>query len=444
MSKKKVAIVRYEKPFESVKKAVELSGGFEQLPKNAKVFIKPNIVFWTKTVAFPKWGVITTSRVIEDMVMLLKEHGIDDITIGEGIVGDLKDKETPAHAFETLGYGNLKKRYGVKAINIMERPFEKVDLGDNVELSFNSDILHSDYIVDIPAMKSHNQTIVSLGIKNLKGTIDMKSRKRCHNADPIKDLHFHVSRLPDKLPPIFTLIDGIYSLERGPAFDGKMRRSNLLIASSDILSADMAGASVLGHKPENVPHIMHAAKNQNRPLDFSDIEVVGEKIEDVASLHEWDFLYASTEKGEIPTPMTKNGIEGLFYRKFDSTMCTYCSGMNGLMLSAIRYAWKGEPWDRVELLTGKKMKPTPGMNKTILMGKCMYQAHKDNPDIKEMIPIKGCPPKTKDMIDALHKAGIDADPSLFDQIDQLPGFFMGRYAGKPEFDEDFFRIKQED
>jgi len=89
------------------------------------------------------------------------------------------------------------------------------------------------------------------------------------------------------------------------------------------------------------------------------------------------------------------------------------------------------------------MKPAPGMNKTILMGKCMYQAHKDNPDIKEMIPIKGCPPKTKDMIDALHKAGIDADPGLFDQIDQLPGFFMGRYAGKPEFDEGFYRIEQE-
>jgi len=443
MSKQKVAIVRYEKPYESVEKAVELSGGFAQLPRNARVFIKPNIVFWTKTVPFPKWGVITTSRVIEDVVRLLKEHGVNDITIGEGIVGDLKDKETPAHAFKTLGYDALNKRYGVKAINIMERPFEKVDLGKGFSLNFNSDILHSDYIVDIPAMKSHNQTIVSLGIKNLKGMIDMKSRKKCHNADPEKDLHFCVSRLPDKLPPIFTLIDGIYSLERGPAFDGKMRRSNILIASSDILSADMAGARVLGHKPENVLHIMHAAKNRNRPLDFSDIEIIGEKIEDVASLHEWDFLYTQTENGEIPTPMTKDGIEGLFYRKFDSTMCTYCSGLNGLMLSAIRYAWKGKPWDRVELLTGKKMKPAEGMNKTILMGKCMVQAHKDNPDIQEMIPIKGCPPKIKDMINALHQAGIDVNPALFEQIDQLPGFFMSRYAGKPEFDEGFFRIVQE-
>jgi hypothetical protein len=39
----------------------------------------------------------------------------------------------------------------------------------------------------------------------------------------------------------------------------------------------------------------------------------------------------------------------------------YCSGVNGLILPAIRYARKGEPWDGVEVLTGKRMKPTPGL-----------------------------------------------------------------------------------
>ncbi|PKN24147.1 MAG: hypothetical protein CVU64_22775, partial [Deltaproteobacteria bacterium HGW-Deltaproteobacteria-21] len=99
MDKSLVAIVRYENPFDSVRKAVELSGGLDNLPSRAKVFIKPNLVFWTKEVVFPKWGVLTTSRVIEDMIVLLKERGIDDIVIGEGIVTwDSKDKETPLHA----------------------------------------------------------------------------------------------------------------------------------------------------------------------------------------------------------------------------------------------------------------------------------------------------------------------------------------------------------
>lgn len=445
MEKSIVSIVRYEKPFESVKKAVDLCGGLDHLPHKATVFIKPNIVFWTKAVPFPKWGVITTSRVIEDMIVLLKDRGIDDITIGEGVVvGDPKDKDTPVHAFKTLGYDTLKKKYGVNYINIFDHEFEQVDLGEGVVLNFNANIIHSDFVVDIPAMKAHNQTVVSFGIKNLKGMIDINSRKKCHNPDPVKDLNFRIARLADKMPPMLTLIDGIYTLERGPAFDGRMHRSNILVASKDVLAADKVGARILGHDASQVPHLVHASKNKGRPIDLSDVDIRGEALESVASdkPYEYDFPYQDDENGCMPTPLAKGGIQGLYYRKYDSTMCTYCSGLNGLILTAIRYAWKGEPWDKVEVLTGKMMKPTPGMKKTILVGKCIYQAHKDNPDIQEMIPIKGCPPQPKNVIKALHQAGIEADPSLFDQVEQLPGFFMARYQGKPEFDESFFRVDE--
>src|SRR5512135_1841481 len=85
MNKSKVSVVRYEAPFESVRKAVELCHGLDSLPSGpVKVFIKPNIVFWSERVDFPKWGVITTSRVVHDVVALLKERGVDNITIGEG------------------------------------------------------------------------------------------------------------------------------------------------------------------------------------------------------------------------------------------------------------------------------------------------------------------------------------------------------------------------
>ena len=71
----------------------------------------------------------------------------------------------------------------------------------------------------------------------------------------------------------------------------------------------------------------------------------------------------------------------------------------------------------------------------------MSKLHKDNPNINEAIPIKGCPPDPKDIIKALHKAGIEADQGLFDQVDMLPGFFMSRYKDNPEFDEAFFKVK---
>jgi len=383
--------------------------------------------------------VITTSRVVEDMVVLLKERGIDDITIGEGMVTNIpKDRETPAHAFETLGYNVLKKRYGIKYINVHERPFNTVDCGAGVVLNFNTDILHSDFVVNLPVLKTHNQTKVSLGIKNLKGTIDINSRKKSHSADPKKDLNYHIARLTNKMPPMFILLDGIYTLERGPGYDGKVRRSNILVASSDVLSADIVGAKVLGYEPSDIPHLVHAAKDRQRPLDLSDIELAGERIEDVSSFHEYDVPYVKSNT--LRRTLAKMGIKGLSYPKYDLSMCTYCSALNGVILFAIAQAWNGEPWNDVEVLTGKIMRPAPGKKKTILIGKCMYEANRDHPDIQEMIAVKGCPPSPKAVVKAFHQAGIEINPAIFENMNKAPGFFMGKYEGKPEFEESFFTV----
>ncbi len=439
MSKPKVAIVRYEKPLESVRKAVDLSDGLAGLSPGSKVFIKPNVVMWSRKAPFPKWGVITTSRVVEDVVVLLKERGIDRITIGEGpVLFDPKATDTAAHAFEGLGYNVLGRRFGVTCVNVHERPFKKVDVGGGIVLKFNTDILESDFVVNIPVMKTHAQTVVSLGIKNLKGTLHINSRKKCHSADPEKDLNYMVALLPNPLPESFTLIDGIFTTERGPAFDGKIRRSNLLVASSDMLCADMAAAMLLGYEPSRVPHLVHAARNQGRSADMSEMEVVGEKIEDLAAPHQYSFAYNDTET--LPVGMEKMGIKGLSYPKYDLTMCTYCSVYTGAILTSIGMAWQGKPWDDVEILTGKIMKPTPG-KKTILLGKCLYQANKDHPRIKEMIAVKGCPPAPGDVVNALHQVGVEINPSILENIESAPGFFMGRYKNKPEFDESLFRIE---
>ena len=439
----KVALARYESPVTSVQKAIEKCDGLKNLPKNGKVYIKPNIVMWTATAPFPKWGVITTSRVIEDMVILLKDMGISDITIGEGIVSlNHKDRDTSAHAFRTLGYETLNKRYGVKSIDVFDRPFEKKQLSGDIELSFNTDILESDFVVNIPVLKTHAQTVVSLGIKNLKGMIDIPSRKKCHNPDPEKNLHYHVSKLHEAMPPMLTLIDGIYSLERGPAFDGRPIRSDILVASADILSADMVGAKILGHDPDNVPYIKYASETAGRKADLTDIIIAAEPdgltLDSATRFHNNDFPY--TEDGSLPVAMDKRGITGISYRKYDLTMCTYCSVLNAVVLTAVNFAWKNKPFDDIEVLTGKIMKPTKGKKKTILLGKCMYQANKNNPDINEMIAVKGCPPDPMKTLDALQKAGIDADPNLFCHVDQLPSFFMPRFAGRPEFEESFFQV----
>jgi hypothetical protein len=287
-------------------------------------------------------------------------------------------------------------------------------------------------------MKTHAQTVVSLGIKNLKGLIDVNSRKRCHNADPARDLHHWVARLAEPLPPVLAVLDGIYTAERGPAFDGLMHRADLLAASWDVLSADLVGARLLGQNPADVPHLAHAAARAGRPLDLTDVEVAGLKVEDEARPHQWTFPY--NEACTLPLPMAKKGMSGVSCYKYDSSMCTYCSGLNGVVLTAIAMAWRGQPFDDVEVLTGKMMQPKPGAKHTVLLGKCMYQAHKDNPDIAHMLAVKGCPPDPEKVAEALHQAGIMVDPNIFRGMDRLPGMYLQRYQGKPEFDEALFQV----
>lgn len=439
MEKPLVSIVRYQRPAESVRKAVDLSEGFAHFRPGDRVFVKPNIVCWTRKVSFPKWGVITTSRVVEDVVVLLKDLGAREIIIGEGTITHKPgDRETPAHAFETLGYNALARRYGVRTVNLFERPFRTVDLGAGVELSFAVDFLESDFLVNLPVLKCHAQTIVSLGIKNLKGLLDIPSRKVCHRTDPAGDLHFMVSRLQHALPRSLTVVDGIFSLERGPMYDGSARRTDLLVASSDLLSADLVGARILGYDPREVPHLALAARDRGRPADLSDLQILGEKLETVASRHEHDFPY--TPDAALPKPLEKMGIQGLAYRKYDLSMCTYCSHINGVTLWAISRAWKGRRWDDVEILTGKTMQPSAGKKKTVLVGRCMDEANRDHPHIQEKIVAKGCPPSPASIARALRQAGIEVDPSHLEKMEEYPGFFQKRYAGRPEFDESFFRV----
>ncbi len=439
VNKSIVSIVKYEKPLESVRKVVELSKLFEGITKDTKVFIKPNIVYWNQHTNFPKWGVITTSRVIEDIIILLKEQGINDITIGEGFrIGETKDNNLALDAFEKLGFNLLKKKYNIKFINTFTRPFKKIDIGCDFEVDFSSDALKADIVIDIPVLKTHSQAVVSLGFKNLLGLTHNDSRKKIHSADPVKDLHFNLAHLPNKLRKVLTIIDGIYTLERGPAIDGKAHRKNILVASTDLLSVDIVGAKLLGIEPSNVPHLVQAAKDRNRAMEMSDIKIVGEKFDDLSSHHEWDFIY--NDAGDLPLPLERIGVKGLKYRKYDGSLCTFCSGINGVLLTFIKNAWKGEPFDNVEFLNGKIMEPSPGINKTILIGQCQYDKNKDHPNIKEMIPIRGCPPSMEDVRKAFSQIGIEMNLMIFKNVDKGAGFLMRKYRGRPEFEENFFQI----
>jgi len=435
-----VAVVKYEKPLESLRKAVDLAGGFGRLSSNSKVFIKPNFCLWHRGIVFPRYGVLTTARMVEDVVVLLKEHGVEDITLVEGIVEiDVEDRSMLDLVVEGMGLDKLTKRYGVKFIDVLRGSFTRVTAGD-MPLSVNRDILEADYTVNMPVLKTHSQTMVSLGIKNLKGLLSIPSRKRFHNRKEDVDLNYNLARLPGIISPSINIADGIYTLERGPLYTGAAHRSDIILVSQDLISADKVGSTLLGIEPRTVPHIAHAARNNGRPVDLSDVNIKGGlDITTLLKPHNWEF--EQNEAGDLPMFFERVGIKGITYPQADTTMCTYCADFILYVIMGILSARNREQtFDDIEVLHGKIKDPHAGHKHTLLVGQCQVKRNANNPLINHCVKINGCPPSRKDLVRAYEELGIELPDDFMERMARHPTTFTRKYEGKPEFDDSFYLI----
>ena len=82
-----VALCKRKAERAGIEKAVSLCDGLKYLDRDMNVLIKPNLVAWVDKYPYAPYGVITTSRVIEEVVKLLKDFGVKKITMGDGCAG---------------------------------------------------------------------------------------------------------------------------------------------------------------------------------------------------------------------------------------------------------------------------------------------------------------------------------------------------------------------
>jgi uncharacterized protein (DUF362 family) len=431
MSKPIVSMVKVEDTYNSLKEALELCHGLEGLKKEDNILIKPNIVSWDFELPFPPFGVVTTSAVIEALVRILAENGYNNLTIGEGSVEVPNDQSV----FKALGYDKLQERYGVMVADFNKEAFEEVDYGDGFKLNIAKRVLEADKIINVPVLKTHNQAKVSLGIKNLKGCLNRKSKIFCHGVGD-EELNLTFPRIIEKLPVTLTIIDGIFTLERGPAPTGRAIKKDLLIASRDPFAADIVGADVLGYSTAEVEHLINYANWHDYSIDISDYEVLGERIEDHKEFVDYDWEWTEGDTG--PAGFEKRGITGLAIRKYDSSLCTGCSVLYNPMLILLSSAFKGQPFPNVEIVSGKKQLASPGFDKTILFGKCASHLNKNNLNIKQNISIWGCPPDLKKFEEILQKEGIECN---YKEYIRFRHYLFDRYKDKEGFDLAYWSIK---
>ena len=428
----KVSLVKFADQRANIRRAIEMCDGFKELTPEKKVLLKPNLVMWDEALPYPKFGVITTAVVVEEMVKLLKEHGCSDITIAEATTEDKDINSGTMAAYRGMGYPYLEKKYGVKLCDLNRGPYEKIEF-DGFSLSIAAPVLEADFIINLPVLKTQNSTKVTLGFKNLKGCLARRSKVFCHH--PEIPLDRFIQRIGEKLAPALTLIDGIYALDRGPAVNGTAHRADLLIASRDMFAADVTGTMLLGMRPDEIGHLAEHARRHDLPLDGSNVEIKGEKLSDHVMPLRWDWGWLEDNSG--PTAFGRMGISGIYYPKYDDTICSGCSFLNNMLLILLLGAYTGEPFGNIEFLTGKVARSKGGFAKTFLFGNCIIRANRDNPLINEAVPIKGCPPRTEDIVRILNEHGINAD---FDDYVQYRASLAARYEGQPQFQEQHFTI----
>ena len=436
-----VALVKYEKPLQSLRKAIELCDGFSSLSAGNRVFIKPNLVIWLEGINFPKFGVLTTARMIEDMVVLLAEHGVTDITLVEGAVEYDKGGESlVAQAVRGMNLTKLCKKYGLKIMDVHRSPFLKMEV-DGLEFAVSESVLSADFVIDMPVLKTHSQSRVSLGVKNLKGLLNIASRKRCHNASHEQGLDHYLARLPEIVWPSLTVIDGIFSLERGPLYTGQAHRADMIVASRDVIAADQTAAALLGFAPGEIPHLAMAAAKRGRPNDLSDINLLGGvDLSGALMPHSWEFEHDGS--AQMPEFMSKAGIKGIRYPVPDDSLCTYCSHfINYIIMGILSANNKSEPFDDIEILYGKKQQPSGKSKHTLLAGQCQVRANAKNPLIKHCVKIKGCPPSLPDFMAAYKELGIELPQGFEQWMEKSPEtLHLRRYLKDSAFDQDLFKL----
>ncbi|HUB79444.1 MAG TPA: DUF362 domain-containing protein [Bryobacteraceae bacterium] len=243
----------------SLADALESVEWCESVPRDAAVFVKPNLTYPSY-----KPGVTTTPVFIEAVLAALSSR-TRRIWVGESNGGY---RGWPAEmAFQFHDLPRICARFGATLINLSREPAESIDIqAGKRHLSLDLPRLLTreiETLITLPVPKIHSVTRFSGAVKNQWGCIPNDMRLRYHPFfdDAILDLNRIVhTRL--------AIMDGTFMLDRsGPMF-GVPIRMDTLIVSRDIRAADLAACRVMGIDPLKVHHLHLAETDLANPPEI--------------------------------------------------------------------------------------------------------------------------------------------------------------------------------
>jgi uncharacterized protein (DUF362 family) len=263
-----VAIVKGERGHEPVFKALDLIDYKQALKGYDKVLIKVNFIT-DKT-----WdtGATTDPIVVEAIIKKLQDLPLKVYVVESDATITNADK-----AFEKTGMKDMCKRNDVEWLNLRYvKDKIKLDIpnGEALQSITVPRLVTESAVISAAKLKTHINTTVTLGMKNMFGLLPDKFKGKYH----MKGISKVVVDINTVLRPVFTVIDGFVGMEgRGPT-DGTPVQMNLIIAGKDPVATDATAARIMGFNPYEINHIRKAYE---KDIGKSEAQIIGEKLEAV-------------------------------------------------------------------------------------------------------------------------------------------------------------------
>ena len=214
--------------------------------RGKRIGLKPNLV-----VARPaSEGATTHVEIAAGLIAYLKENGFDNLAILEGAWTGASTSD----AFKACGYASLARETGASLIDTKKDASRSCDCrGLAIEICESA--LAVDFMINLPVMKGHCQTLVTCALKNNKGVIPDREKRRFHSLGLSKP----IAHLNTIVRNDFILVDGIcgdLDFEEGgnPVYGGR------LFAARDPVLCDAWAAAQMGYAVTDIPYIGLAEK----------------------------------------------------------------------------------------------------------------------------------------------------------------------------------------
>ncbi len=259
----------YDKVKDALQRTMDDLGGMARfISPGDSVLIKPNML----GAYHPDRCVTTHPSVVKAIAEMALDCG------GRPIIGDSPGLDPFPLVSRKTGIGEVGKTLGIPVLALNDSiPIPAKEAGKFKRIELSRLAVESDKIINIPKMKTHCQMTLTLGVKNLFGTVVAQRKAEWHykvglNRDSFASL---LVEIWDYLRPSLTIMDGVWGMEgRGPS-NGRPRAFGIVSASDDSLAMDQVVSSLMGVKERDLPLIRVARAYS---VAHDEIKTIGDSI----------------------------------------------------------------------------------------------------------------------------------------------------------------------